>query len=210
MQSRADIVVIFDTVQYSRRHWYNRNLIATANGPQWITVPVNAKGNYCGLIKNIQISSDLKWKDRIIRSVQHSYSSAPYFEQYFAEFEALIRQDWQNISDLSFASIRWGFEKLGKSPTFVLASELDIEEGDPVSRLIKLCQAVGARHYISGPAAKDYIGSGEKFKEADIDIEWINYEYEKYPQINCTQDVEMSILDLLFNVGPAAGKYIWS
>jgi hypothetical protein len=41
---RSDVFVIYDDVQYDKEGWRNRNRIKTANGIQWLTVPVLLKG----------------------------------------------------------------------------------------------------------------------------------------------------------------------
>ena len=41
--NRADIIVLLDNVQYKKNEWQNRNHIKTANGWQWVTVPVKYK-----------------------------------------------------------------------------------------------------------------------------------------------------------------------
>src|SRR6202162_4296487 len=41
---RCDEFVIYDSAQYAKRHWHNRNRIKTADGVQWLTIPVIAKG----------------------------------------------------------------------------------------------------------------------------------------------------------------------
>ena len=209
LQSRADTVVIFDSVQYVRRHWYNRNQISTQNGPQWISVPVHTKNHREKLLKNIMIIKENGWRHKLINKVRHAYVKAPYFDLYFEEVKNLIMSEWESISDLSFASISWAFEKLGKSPNFVLSSGLNIKFNNPVDRLVAICQEVNSNHYISGPSAKDYIGDGEAFKKAEITVEWMTYDYKVYPQVYDSGGIEMSILDLLFNTGPEAPKYIW-
>ena len=42
----SDVFVLFDTVQYPRgKHFGSRNQIKTAQGPQWLTVPVLGRGD---------------------------------------------------------------------------------------------------------------------------------------------------------------------
>jgi hypothetical protein len=43
---RCDEYVIFDSAQYAKRHWHNRNRIKTARGLEWLTIPVISKGRY--------------------------------------------------------------------------------------------------------------------------------------------------------------------
>ena len=43
---RCDQYAIYDRVQYVKRHWHNRNRITTANGLEWLTIPVVTKGRF--------------------------------------------------------------------------------------------------------------------------------------------------------------------
>jgi hypothetical protein len=74
--------------------------------------------------------------------------------------------------------------------------------------LIWILNKVGATQYISGPSATDYI-QRKKFEEAGISLEFMVYDYPEYPQLYGNFLPQVSILDLLFNVGPDAGKFIW-
>jgi hypothetical protein len=81
--------------------------------------------------------------------------------------------------------------------------------GRKFDRLLDLAVQRGATTYISGPAAKAYIVP-ERFAEAGIALEWKDYAgYPEYPQRFAPFEHRVSILDLLFNVGPDAPHYIW-
>lgn len=207
--SRGDVAVLFDTVQYVRRSWQNRNRIMTAGGPAWITVPVQTKGNYHAALKDMRIANDRKWQRKMLRTIEHSYRHYPYFVQYFEDLSALLQAEWQFITDLAQASIEWSFGRLGRERTFLRASSLEIDADEPVERLIKLCQAIGATHYLSGPRARAYIGEGRQFTEAGIELVWMDYNYRDYPQVRPHRDAPLSILDMLFNLGAETASYIW-
>ena len=74
-------------------------------------------------------------------------------------------------------------------------------------RLLSLLNQVGASNYISGPSAKDYLEL-EKFEAAGISVEFMTYDYPEYPQLYPPFDGNVSILDLLFMVGPKTKEYI--
>ena len=74
--------------------------------------------------------------------------------------------------------------------------------------MINILTKLGADHYISGPSARDYIEE-DKFKAAGITLEYMVYNYPKYPQLYPPFDPQVSILDLLFMTGPDAPKYIF-
>ena len=57
----VDQFVIYDEVQYTRRDWRNRNIIKTANGLKWLSIPVSAKGKYLQRIDEVVVS-DLNWR----------------------------------------------------------------------------------------------------------------------------------------------------
>jgi hypothetical protein len=76
-------------------------------------------------------------------------------------------------------------------------------------RLIGLCMATGARRYISGPAARGYIQPA-LFEASGIDLVFKNYDgYPEYPQLYPPFVHGVTVLDVLFNVGPDAPWYIW-
>jgi len=79
--------------------------------------------------------------------------------------------------------------------------------GEKTDRLINVLEKVSATHYISGPSARDYI-EPEKFAQAGITLEYMEYNYSEYPQLYPPYDPFVSILDLLFMTGPDALDYI--
>ena len=66
---------------------------------------------------------------------------------------------------------------------------------------------MGATHYVSGPAARDYIEQ-EKFDKAGISLEYIVYDYPEYPQLYPPFDSNVTIMDLLFMTGDQALNYL--
>jgi hypothetical protein len=68
---------------------------------------------------------------------------------------------------------------------------------------------VGATIYLSGPAGRDYL-EVERFAEAGIELRWKDYRgYPEYPQLHPPFLHQVTILDLLFHVGPRAPELIW-
>lgn len=46
---RADLFIFYDDVQYDKHGWRNRNRIKTAQGSQWLTIPVHTRGVTSGI-----------------------------------------------------------------------------------------------------------------------------------------------------------------
>ena len=82
--------------------------------------------------------------------------------------------------------------------------------GDRTERLVSLSRAAGATTYLSGPSAREYLEQG-LFDEAGIEVEWADYSgYAEYPQLHPPFEHGVTILDLLFNVGAEAPRFLKS
>ena len=69
-------------------------------------------------------------------------------------------------------------------------------------------RAAGADRYLSGPSAREYFDE-PTFTAAGIAPEWMSYQgYPEYPQLHGAFEHEVTALDLLFNTGPDAPRYL--
>lgn len=205
--SEADIFVFYDDVQYTSRDWRSRNKIKTARGAEWISVPVGAHINR--RICDTKIN-DIHWQMKHWRAIQHSYSKSRYFDIYRELFESIyLGHTWNNLSELNQHCIKLiSKDLLGLSTKFCHSSDYEVS-GGKLDRLVEIVRKTGATRYISGPAAKDYIDP-LCFAEVGIELVWKDYSgYPEYPQRFQPFEHGVSILDLLFNVGPNAPWYIW-
>jgi hypothetical protein len=209
--NRSDLFVFYDDVQYDKRGWRNRNQIKTTHGKQWLTIPVYSKGSQTENIpiNQIKIVWDSDWNQDHWKAIQHAYARAPFFSTYAALLEPFYRRHDEFLSDFTIDLTVALARELGITHTrFMRSSEIPGVDGQKTNRLIQILQAVGADHYISGPSAKDYI-ENDKFDQAGITLEYMEYSYPEYPQLYPPYDGSVSVLDLLFMTGPQAGKHIF-
>src|SRR5438067_416813 len=205
---RADVFVFYDDVQYDKHGWRNRNRIKTPQGSQWLTIPILTKGALDTPINQIQIAWNTRWNDKHWASLKQNYGKAPFFKQYSPMLEELYRSKPQLLADFTIDSTIQLARELGLHQTkFIRSSSLNVT-GVKTDRILQILKQLGATHYISGPAAKDYLEE-EKFAEAGIGLEYIIYDYQEYPQLYPPFDPQVTILDLLFMMGPEAPHYIW-
>ena len=59
--NHVDEFIIYDDMQYTKRDWRNRNIIKTANGLKWLSIPVSVKGKFNQKIEDTQIV-DSSWQ----------------------------------------------------------------------------------------------------------------------------------------------------
>ena len=206
---RADLFIFYDDVQYDKHGWRNRNQIKTAQGKQWLTIPVHSKGVTEGIpIKDVRIDWSKPWSKNHLKALTFAYKKAPYFNEYLPLLEDFFSRHNECLADFTIETTVSLSREMGIATTrFLRSSELPGIDGVKTDRLIQILKQVGAKRYISGPSAREYIES-EKFDEAGISLEYIEYNYPEYPQLYPPFDSYVTILDLLFMTGKDAIKYI--
>lgn len=211
--SQADEAILYDSVQYTRRDWRNRNRIKTSKGVTWITVPVEVRGRYLQSIDETRVA-DPGWVEKHIRAITHSYKSAAGFDSaapwLFPALSEAVKEPL--LTDLNERLLRAVMYRLDITTTLRRCTALlpreQMARMDPSARLVALCQAADAQRYLSGPAAKAYLDEAQ-FACAGIAVEWMDYGgYPDYPQLWGDFDPHVSIVDLLLNTGVDAHKYL--
>jgi hypothetical protein len=205
----VDEFILFDDVQYTKRDWRNRNKIKTPNGLKWLTIPVEVKGKYYQTIKDTVIGDPGWWKNHWL-TIAHNYGKATYFNEFRGFFEKLyLGTDAKFLSLINYRFITAISELLGIETKISWSMDYKILDGK-TERLVDLCKQTRATEYISGPSAKGYIDE-ELFKSERIAIRYMDYSgYSEYNQLYPPFDHFVSIIDLIFNEGPDAKKYMKS
>lgn len=203
----VDEFVLYDDMQFTRRDWRNRNRIKTPSGLQWLTIPVQVKGRYHQTIRETRIS-DPDWPAGHWRSLALAYGRAPFFADTAAWLEPLYRGAvQQGLSAINRHFLAAICARLGIATPLVDCTAYRLE-GERSARLASICAQAGASTYVSGPAARDYLDEGA-FAAHGIAVRWFDYSgYPEYPQLWGAFEHGVSILDLLFNTGPAAPDYL--
>jgi hypothetical protein len=207
---KADVFVFYDCVQYDEHGWRNRNQIKTANGLQWLTIPVVTKGVHTNNtpIKDVRLVPNNPWKAKHWRALQQNYSKATHFKRYAPVLEEFYARPDAMLADFTCELTIALARELGIEHTQFVRSSTLPAIGSKTDRVLSVLAHLGSKHYISGPSARDYL-EPEKFAAAGISLEFITYDYPEYSQLHGAFEPAVTILDLLFNVGPAAAKYIW-
>lgn len=203
----AGVFVFYDDIQFSVQSWQQRNKIKSANGNwMWLSVPIIR--NFGQNINEVQINNTANWRKKHWTSIYQSYAKAPYFKDYEEQLAKIYQQEWEYLCDLNICIIKKLCELLGiDMPKFIKSSELKDITGEKTDRLLLILRKIGADEYISGPGARDYIEAG-KFKEKGRKLYWYEYQHPVYPQIRGEFIPYLSAIDLLFNTGDEAIRYI--
>lgn len=198
--ARANVFVVYDDVQYTKRDWRSRNRIKTAHGIRWLTVPVLSKGRRNQMIREATINTERDWMHKHLASIKMAYAHASYFRSYFLSLKNILEGEHTSLLNLNMDLITYLKEVLGLKTDFVFSSELHVR-GKGTERLVRICRELGADEYLTGDAAADYIDE-ELFHKNRVKVEYHRYKHPVYPQLHGEFVPYLSVIDLLFNCGP--------
>ena len=204
---QCDEYVVFDSAQYTKRHWHNRNRIKTANGLTWLTIPVVTKGRFDQPIDQVEIEKP--WAEKHWRAIELAYRPAPFFDL----FAPVVRDCYERAdAETRLTSVNELFLReiaglLGLN-TRIVRDGTYPAVGTKTTRLLNIAKAAGADRYLSGPSAQAYLDEAE-LASAGIATEWMSYQgYQEYPQLHGDFEHAVSVLDLLFNTGAEAPHFL--
>ena len=205
----ADEMILFDDMQYTKRDWRNRNMIKTAQGSQWLSIPVEVKGKYFQKICDTVIS-DKDWAKNHWKTISLNYSKSCYFKDFKEVFEDLFLScNETHLSKINFGFINAINKILDIKTKISWSSEYELLDGK-TERLVSLCKTVGATEYLTGPAAKNYLDEN-LFLQENIKITYLNYgDYPEYNQLYPPFTHTVSVIDLILNEGNKAKIFMKS
>jgi len=205
----VDEFILYDDMQYTKRDWRNRNKIQTQQGLKWMSIPVEVKGKYFQKISETKIS-EKDWAKKHWQQIKQNYSKAPYFKEYKDVFEEMyLTCSEEYLSQINYKFIVAICKILGITTNIRWSNEFKLIDGQ-TEKLLSICKDCDAGVYISGPSAKDYLDENI-FMQNNIKVEWMNYSnYPEYRQVFEPFEHGVTVLDLIFNKGENATKFMKS
>lgn len=204
----SDRFCVFDIAQYQTKDFNNRNKIKTNAGPLWLTVPVESKDHFEKKLCDIKIINN-GWNKKHFKSIDLAYRKAPFYSKYIGEIETiLVKTNYTYLADLNLATLDFGLKSLGINVPIDTASSHEFQ-GAKSDLVLDMCKKLGARHYIFGAQGKDYANVGS-FSDCGIMAHFQDYKHPIYPQLHGDFEPYMSVVDLLFNVGPESFNTLMS
>ena len=174
---RHGLCLIEQHENFQKQTYRNRCLIATANGVQALTVPVEHGDS--PLIKDIRLSDHGNWRHLHWNALQSAYGESPFFEYYQDDIRPFFERHWTFLLDFN-EEIRQKMCELIDIQPNVSYTEGFIPEESP---LTSYRTAISPKHPQDDP---DFLPK--------------RY-YQVYEQKHGFLP-NLSILDLLFNMGP--------
>ena len=193
--NRFDGVLVEQHEHFLKQTYRNRCIIATTQGVQALTVPVEAPvGEGLALsktsIKDVRISNHGKWRTEHWNALQSAYGESPFFEFYEDDIRPFFENRWEYLLDFNMAITEKMCELLDIHPHIELTSSyqnsLPIGEGWGETDFRTIIHP--------------------KHPQEDSDFSPKPY-YQVYKERFGFQP-NLSVLDLLFNMGNEAVLYL--
>ena len=179
----SDEVQIERHESFLKQTYRNRCLIATTQGVQALTVPVEHHNGQC--IKDLRISDHGNWRHLHWNALQSAYGESPFFEYYQDDLRPFFEKRWTFLFDYNEEIRQKMCELIDIRPKVAYSSEFIVHS----SEFMDLRNAISPKH-----------------PEPDPDFLPKPY-YQVYQQRHGFLP-NLSILDLLFNIGPESIFYL--
>lgn len=203
----ADVFVLLDHVQYEQRGWQNRNVIRAAHGALMLTVPIRSRGRLGQALIDTEIATTQRWQPAHWRSILLNYRSSAHFHSYHDIFEPVyLDTSWTRLVELNVALIEKIRSILGIHMPVVRSSDLNLT-GRSTEMLGQMCATVGAATIVTGEGATDYLDV-DTLARYGVTHQLSRFKHPQYPQRRRPFMPDMSILDMLFNCGPATPRLL--
>ncbi len=192
-------------VQFSPKSWQQRNRICLNGREIMLSVPVKKSDRFGQAIDDVELA-DGHWSRKHTGTIRQAYARRPFFSRYYPALEAALTQEHANLGALNRFLIRQLCGWLEIATPVLESHEYVGITGHKTDMLIEMCRAVDADRYLSNEGARDYVDEA-RMASAGIEHYWQDFKHPTYDQGHAFVP-GLSIIDLLFNVGPEAARIV--
>ena len=203
----VDEFVFLENIQFDKRSWQQRNRLRNRKESYYISLPVSTKGKRDQKICNVKIIYEKNLVSKILTNIRLNYKNSPYYENYYHDLSNIFLKKNEKLSLLNKELIFFFCNIMNIKTKFSSDLELNINSRK-IDYLRDISLKKNATTYITTMGSKDYLENLVFFPNTSIAIKYFKFNDLKYKQINDTFISKLSILDLIFNLGPNSLNYI--
>lgn len=178
------VVVVEQYETFPKQTYRNRAVVATANGLLPLSVPVvRTNGNHT-YTKDMDICYNENWAAKHWRAIESAYNSSPYFLYYKDDVEAILNKKHRTLLELNMDILAFVFKKLKVTKEIILSTD-----------------------FVTAGAGADIEDYRNRFSPKNKEIIQLS-PYDQVFEDRFGFVPNLSILDLLFNMGPDSLGYL--
>lgn len=196
----VDKFVIYDTIQYTKKGWINRNRILSKKENDYINISLKKDSDYLNVSERFVSENWIKDKLKLKNKIKGTYSKAPYFKETFELVEECLNSTETNLFKLLYFILVKVCKKLNIKTEIIISSSLNLnEELKSTEKIIEICNKLQAKEYFN-PIGGLGLYSKEFFLEKDIKLSFLKTKKTSYTQFESEFIPFLSIIDvLMFN-----------
>lgn len=202
---QSDHWIVFDTAQYIRHGWVNRNrILHPKQGWQYVIVPTQRHEQKTP-INEIRIMAGGQWRTKLLGQLQHYRKQAPYFSTVVDLVATCLNNSDERLCQLNVRCLELVCGYLDIPFHWCSLSEMNLTLGpieEPGDWAFRIAEAVGATEYINPPGGADLFDSG-KFEAAGIKLTIQSPVELTYDCDGYNYERNLSIIDVMMWNSPA-------
>lgn len=147
----CDKFVFYDDANYIKGGYINRNYILVQQKKQLITIPVINSSSF-KRINELNFVVNVK---KTIKTIEQSYSKAPYFDEVMPMIFDVFNAEDRNVSNIASLSIKKVFTYLDIEKNFLFSSDLNYDREQSASdKVLSMCKILGSTRYCNSIGGK--------------------------------------------------------
>jgi len=178
----ADEFILFDTPQFIRHGWIERNSLIQIDGNKfYIQVPLVKSGRDT-IIKDKVINNNSDWKLKILAQMTHYKKKAPFYCETLEVINEIFKTDKDSITLLNKNGIIKVCEYLDIRTRIKIWSEMNISfDGatSPDEWALNICKLLNANEYINPIGGLEFFDT-TKYKNDGISISFLKSQNHVY------------------------------
>ena len=199
----TDQFILFDSVQFIRHGWIERNRVLKQTG-DWLYIQVPlVKSPRETIIKDLLINNDLDWKLKIQAQLQTYKKIAPNYNKIITLMTKIFAQEYTSIVKLNQVFLEVICEYLGFPKKLQIFSENNFKIDTPHSAdewALNICKVLGDNITYINPIGGLEFFDRIKYEENNINLFFQKMNILPYDQKREAFESGLSIIDvLMFN-----------
>ncbi len=207
MLNANEPILVEQWANYRKQTLHNRCWIDSPNGRLALTVPVDRStfvGGKC-LMKDVQVSDHTDWQRQHWYALESSYYNSPFFEYLQDDFRPVYEKKWKWLMDMNEELVEKCLEIVKPlSPALSPEGAREVDrEGRGVYRMERTREWSGEDQRINASTNQPLNASTHQPINAST--------YQTYYQVFSHKHgflENLSIVDLIFNMGPESVLYL--
>ena len=205
----VDVFVIYDSIEFSKKGWINRNRILVNNKDYVFTLPLKKDSDFLNVDERFLSDNWNSDKIKLLNKIKESYRKAPFYNDVIVILEDALNYEDKNLFDFIKNSLIKVLDYLEIKTKIIQSSEVDFDNSlKNQDKVIAICNAMNAKTYIN-PIGGIELYDKEVFKASGIELQFLKANPITYQQYGNEFVMFLSIIDvMMFNSVEDIKKFI--